>query len=324
MKGARGTFVAVLGAALAGGLWIASGLLSSGAAHAQDDQPYMPPVQDETAQQPGVPPIAILPPPEEPEPPEEPLPEEVPEPIPTPQPPPPATPNLNRAFGTAPSGAAGGRITVKDNLVNLDFADADIQDVVKQISEMTGKNFILDERVRGKITIISPTPVSIEEAYNVFLSALAVKGFTTVPTGKFIKVIPLREAKESNIETLPGRAPVPSRDEYITRLIPLRYVDATEITNSLKPLASRDASMIPYAPTNTIILSDTALNINKILDIIRQIDVSTYQPQLEIIVLKYAAAKDIAEEISQVFGDQGQPGTPGVGLRRFRQMGTPG
>jgi general secretion pathway protein D len=210
---------------------------------------------------------------------------------------------------------------MQDNRVNLDFADADIQDVVKQISEITGRNFILDERVRGKITIISPSPVTVDEAYKVFESVLNVKGFTTIPAGKFLKIVPLREAKESNISTFPGGTRVPDRDNYVTRLIPLRYVDATDISNSLKPLVSRDASMIPYAPTNTIILSDSAYNINKILEIVEEIDVSSYQETLEIIVLKYASAKEIADEMSQVFGEQQQGGGGGGVVRRIRQAG---
>jgi hypothetical protein len=117
----------------------------------------------------------------------------------------PITPRLDRAFGgNQKAGPARGRIFVENDLVNMDFADADIQDVVKQISEITGKNFILDERVRGKITIISPSKITIEEAYRVFESVLQVKGFTTIPVGDFIKIVPLREAKESYIETYPG------------------------------------------------------------------------------------------------------------------------
>ncbi|MDP3936647.1 MAG: secretin N-terminal domain-containing protein, partial [Deltaproteobacteria bacterium] len=207
---------------------------------------------------------------------------------------PPIPPGARMPFGRAAAGSGTAQITVQDDLVNLDFADADIQDVVKQISEITGKNFILDERVRGKITIISPTRVTVEEAYRVFESVLQVKGFTTITVGDFIKIIPLREAKESYTPILPGGSLVPRNDEYITRLIPLQYVDATEISNSLKPLVSRDASMIPYAPTNTIILSDTAYNIDKVLDIIRLVDVSSYQEVIEIIQLRFAAAGELA------------------------------
>ncbi len=217
---------------------------------------------------------------------------------------PPIPPGARTPFERAPAGSGTAQITLQEDLVNLDFADAEIQDVVKQISEITGKNFILDERVRGKITIISPTRVTIDEAYRVFESVLQVKGFTTITVGDFIKIIPLREAKESYTPILPGGTPVPRNDEYITRLIPLQYVDATEISNSLKPLVSRDASKIPYAPTNTIILSDTAYNIDKVLDIIRLVAVSSYQEVIEIIQLRFAAAGELAGELREVFTGQ--------------------
>jgi general secretion pathway protein D len=87
-------------------------------------------------------------------------------------------------------------------LITMDFQDVDIAVLVKFISELTGKNFILDERVHGKLTIISPTKMSIAEAYRTFQSALELKGFTTVPAGAVIKIVPTKEAKSSPIDTV--------------------------------------------------------------------------------------------------------------------------
>ena len=84
----------------------------------------------------------------------------------------------------------------------MDFQDVDIAVLVKFISEMTGKNFILDERVHGKLTIISPTKMSIAEAYRAFQSALELKGFTTVRAGAVIKIVPTKAAKSSPIDTV--------------------------------------------------------------------------------------------------------------------------
>jgi general secretion pathway protein D len=86
--------------------------------------------------------------------------------------------------------------------ITMDFQDVDIAVLVKFISEMTGKNFILDDRVHGKLTIISPTKMSIADAYRAFLSALQLKGFTTVPAGAVIKIVPSKEAKRSPIDTV--------------------------------------------------------------------------------------------------------------------------
>jgi len=87
-------------------------------------------------------------------------------------------------------------------LITMDFRDVDIAVLVKFISEMTGRNLILDERVHGKLTIISPTKMSIAEAYRAFQSALELKGFTTVAAGAVIKIVPTKEAKRSPIDTV--------------------------------------------------------------------------------------------------------------------------
>src|SRR5512145_2739789 len=111
--------------------------------------------------------------------------------------------------------------------VQLDFNDVELSVVIDTIARLTGKNFIYDDRVRGRVTIVSPTRITVDEAYAVFESVLQVKGFTTVDApGGAIKVIPLREAKESNVETVRGGTAPPSSDRFITRLIPLRYIDA--------------------------------------------------------------------------------------------------
>ncbi len=126
----------------------------------------------------------------------------------------------------------------------LDFRDAELTAVIDLIAKHTGKNFIYDDRVRGRVTIISPEPMTPEQAWAVFESVLQVKGFTTVvtPSGA-LKVIPLRDAKETNVETsLSARLPA-NRDTFITRLIPLAYIDAESIVNTLKPLVSKDAAI---------------------------------------------------------------------------------
>ena len=152
--------------------------------------------------------------------------------------------------------------------VNLDFNDVELNVVIDTMARLTGKNFIYDDRVRGRVTIVSPAEITIAEAYLVFESVLQVKGFTTVMgPGGSIKIIPLREAKETNVETV--RGPTPKSDRFITRLIPLRFIDAEQIANTLKPLVSKDASMVSYPPTNTIILTDSGTNITRILDILR-------------------------------------------------------
>jgi len=192
--------------------------------------------------------------------------------------------------------------TVDGDLVQLDFTDVELPVVIDTIARLTGKNFIYDDRVRGRVTIVSPTKITIDQAYAVFESVLQVKGFTVVPgPGGARKVIPIREAKETNIETMRGEQKTPDSDRFITRLIPLRYIDAQAITDTLKPLVSKDASMMAYPPTNTVILTDSASNISRILDLIGSIDVETYKEELTVIKVRHADATVMADQLSQIF-----------------------
>jgi general secretion pathway protein D len=192
-----------------------------------------------------------------------------------------------------------------DDLVQLDFNDAELTTIIDAISKMTNRNFIYDERVRGKVTIKSPTRITQKQAYAVFESVLQVKGFTTVETpGGALKIIPVRDAKQSNIETTKTALAPPNTDRFVTRLIPLRYIDADSITNTLKPLVSKDGSIEAYEPTNMVILTEAATNIRRILAIMEAIDVETYQDELSIFKIKYADARTLAEQVSEIYGAQ--------------------
>jgi general secretion pathway protein D len=195
--------------------------------------------------------------------------------------------------------------TEGDDLVQLDFNDAELTTIIDAISKMTNRNFIYDERVRGKVTIKSPTRITQKQAYAVFESVLQVKGFTTVETpGGALKIIPVRDAKQSDIETTKTALAPPNTDRFVTRLIPLRYIDADSITNTLKPLVSKDGSIEAYEPTNMVILTEAATNIRRLLAIMEAIDIETYQDELGIFKIQYADARTLAEQVSEIYGAQ--------------------
>ena len=187
----------------------------------------------------------------------------------------------------------------------LDFRNAELTAVIDLIAKHTGKNFIYDDRVRGRVTIISPEPMTPEQAWAVFESVLHVKGFTTVetPSGA-LKVIPLRDAKETNVETSRSARLPANRDTFITRLIPLAYIDAESIVNTLKPLVSKDAAMTAYAPTNMVILTESSANIRRLIKILESLDIETYREELAVLKIEYADAATLADQISQIFGER--------------------
>jgi len=235
------------------------------------------------------------------------------------------------AFAQAPAGgvdeAPPGVKPIDGDLYALDFNNVELAVVIDAIARLTNKNFIYDDRVRGRVTIVSPTPMTIEQAYAVFESVLQVKGFTTVTSpGGAIKVIPVREAKESNIETVRSSLPPPDRDRFVTRLIPLRYIDAESIVNTLKPLVSKDASMAAYVETNTVILTESASNIRRLLAILEAIDVETYKEELAVLKVEFADATVLAEQVSEIYGAEVAAATstglaPRGGARRAQAPG---
>jgi general secretion pathway protein D len=211
------------------------------------------------------------------------------------------------------AGAESANVT-PDGLVNLDFEDVELAVVIDTIAKLTGKNFVYDDRVRGRVTIISPSPIPVEQAFTVFESVLQVKGFTTVEApGGVLKVIPIRDAKETSIDTRRSGPGTPDTDRFVTRLIPLNYIDAEQIANTLKPLVSKEAALVAYPATNTIILTDAASNIRRILSILDAIDVETFKEELALIRLQYADATVVADQLSELFGVEVVGGTRAPG-----------
>jgi general secretion pathway protein D len=195
--------------------------------------------------------------------------------------------------------------------VHLNFKDADILQIIDLMSQLTGKNFLVDEKVRGKVTIIAPKPVSLEEAYQVFLSILEIQGYTVVPQGPIIKIVPSREVKERPLPTGTDSqlGPEPNRDEYVTQLIPLEHADANEIRALLTPLVSKQSSLLAYEPTNTLILTDLASNIARLLKIIRTLDVEAPAAIMKVIPLRYASADQLAPALQSALAGLAEAGT---------------
>ncbi len=177
-----------------------------------------------------------------------------------------------------------------DMIESFDYPNADIADIVKAISELTGKNFIVDPQVRGKITIIAPSRITVAEAYKAFLSALAINGLAVVPGDGFYKIKQARAAQRDNIDTFSG-AYYPTSDQMITRIIKLKYISADEVNKQLRILTSTNGELVPYTPTNSLIISDYGANMDRITKILEQLDVQGFEEQLEVIRVVLPAGK---------------------------------
>jgi general secretion pathway protein D len=205
------------------------------------------------------------------------------------------------AMGDAQTESRTGPRGQSKKTISMDFDQVDIKVFIKFISELTGKNFVVDDKVRGKVTVLSPSKISVEEAYKVFESVLEVHGFTTVPAGKVIKVVPSVEARQKSVELrkTPGFVPRPD-DRIITQIIPLLHANAQEVRKLLAPMVSKQGVVIAYDPTDTLIITDFQSNIQRLLSIVEEIDVEFQEANISVMPLEYASAEKLAETISRL------------------------
>ena len=188
-----------------------------------------------------------------------------------------------------------------DQFVSIDFNNVDINLLIKFISELTGTNFVVDPNVKGKVTIISPARISLEEAYRVFESVLEVNGYTTVKAGEIVKIVPAPEARTKNIQTLLEQEKASPEDKVVTQLIPLKYADPEEIKRLFTPLVSKNSVILGYPPANTVIITDVQSNIQRLMKIIKQIDQPGAGQQISVIPLQYADAAKLTTLLTNLF-----------------------
>ena len=187
------------------------------------------------------------------------------------------------------------RVRAEDATIALNFQDVEIPVLARFVSEVTGRNFIVDDRVRGKVSIISPTRIAPEEVYLVFQSVLQVKGFTTVPSGTFTKIVPIRDARESGAA---GGA------EVVTRILPLAHAEAMALIPVLQPLVSKDGLLTAYPPRNSLVVVDAAANVERIAALLEDLDGPTAET-LETVPLRFASAPELGESLRAGFGPDG-------------------
>ena len=200
-----------------------------------------------------------------------------------------------------------------ERFVSIDFNGVDISVFIKFISELTRKNFVIDKRVKGKVTIISPEKISIKEAYKVFESVLEVHGYTTVKTGKIIKIIPAPDARSKNIETRFNEELASPEDKVVTQLILLEYADPAEIKRLFAPMISKSSVVLAYPPTNMMIVTDVYSNIRRLLGILEVIDVKGIGQELSIIPIEFADAANLVKLLDSVFKTKKRPKKGDIG-----------
>jgi len=196
--------------------------------------------------------------------------------------------------------------------VTIDFDNVDIGLFIKFISELTGKNFVVDDGVKGKVTIISPTKISVKEAYRVFESVLDVHGFTAVPAGSIIKIVPALHARSKNIETRLREEAIAPEDKVVTQLIPLAYANPEELKKLFAPLISKSSLIVSYPPTRMLIVTDVLSNIKRLLKIVEAIDVVGIGEEISVIPLEHATASLLSKSLVSIFQEATQRAKKGA------------
>ena len=197
----------------------------------------------------------------------------------------------------AAQGAAAQRITPN-------FKDADITQVIEAVAAATGKNIIVDPRVRAQVTMLSATPMTPDAFYEAFLALLQVHGFVAVPSGKTVKVIPDANARTVPGNDLPDRVSA-SSDELVTQVVGVRNVSAVQMVAILRPLMPQNAHLAAYPSSNMLILADRANNVNRMVRIIRRIDQES-DADVEVVSMQNASASEVVRTMTALNPQQTQ------------------
>jgi len=182
-----------------------------------------------------------------------------------------------------------------ERFISIDFNDVDINVFIKFISELTSKNFVVDQRVKGKVTIISPT----------------------VKAGEVTKIIPSPDARSKNIETRLKEEAASPEDRVVTQLIPLKFASSSEIKKLFAPLVSKNSVILAYPPTNMLIITDVYSNIKRLIRILNAIDVSGMGQELTVIPLEYADSAKFVKILDSVFQKKRKTKAPDLSTVKF-------
>jgi len=193
--------------------------------------------------------------------------------------------------------------------ITPNFKDADITQIAEAVSAATGKNFIIDPRVRAQVTMLSSTPMSPDAFYEAFLSILQVYGFIAVPAGNVVKILPDANARQIPAVDLPDRVSATS-DEIVTQVLDVRNVSAPALVPILRPMIPQYGHLVAYPASNILIITDRASNVNRMMRIIRRIDQVGNQ-DVEIVPLQNAGAAEIVRVVNSLYqGAAAAEGTP--------------
>lgn len=184
-------------------------------------------------------------------------------------------------------------------VTSFDFPNVSLEELTKHMQKLTGINLIMDKELKGKISIVAPTPITVGDAWKAYLTALNINGYSLVKSGAFWKIVNSRDIRYTPTKIYTGNY-TPDTENYVMRIIPLKNISSTEVTRSFRPFMSRYGRIIDIKQTNTIIVQDTGDNINRLVRLIRFIDIPGHEETLQIIPMKHSSAQEIASLLDKI------------------------
>jgi len=215
------------------------------------------------------------------------------------------------AVGTFPTPAGA----QAQGMITPNYKDADLSQIIEAVSAVTGKNFIVDPRVKAQVTMLSSTPMSPNAFYEAFLSILQVHGFVAVPSGDTIKIIPDANARQVPANDLPGRVSATS-DEIVTQVVAVKNVSAAQLVPILRPLIPQYGHLAAYPASNMLIISDRASNVNRMMRIIQRID-QQGDEAVDVVQLQHASAAEVVRIVNSLYTGAGAAGE-GAGMPQVK------
>lgn len=207
-------------------------------------------------------------------------------------------------------------LMVSAESVTLNLKNADIRDVIVTIAELTGRSFLIDPKVQGKVTITGTQPMDPDQLYALFLSVLEMHGLAAVDSGKVTKIVPAAIARSRATPLLERPARL-NGDNSVTRVLQLNNVRAAELVPLLRPLLPQESHLAAHNASNTLITTGSAVNLDRLYQIIRRIDLDT-DTDIEIIRLEHASASEVAKMLAALQAKRAQK--PGGSTAELAQI----
>jgi len=199
----------------------------------------------------------------------------------------------------------------EEDSVTLNFQNTDISALINTIAQITGRNFIVDPRVKGKITLVSGGKLRADQVYDIFLSVLNVHNFVAVPSGDVIKILPSNLVKQTPTPTVYGSTDS-TNDAQVTQVFSLKHSSVQEMVPILRPLLPPTSHFAAHAATNTLIFTDTAANVQRVLEIIKRVDQPDRGSEVRVVFLEHASASEMANILTQLASNLTAVAVPGA------------